>query len=290
MYFIDNFLNSITMYKTVLYGLLILVIYAFLLSFMGIVGFSPVFMLLSLITLIVICFTSNLLFSALLKIPTNSESYLITALILFFLFNPLTNGLSGLIPLFLASILAISSKYILNIKKKHLFNPAAISAVIMSLLGFGASWWIATPMMLPVVFIVGLLIIRKIRKFSLFFTFSIVVVIEMIFFGFTYNLLPQKILAQLLLSWPFMFFASIMLTEPLTMPPTRKLQMLYGTLVGFLFAFQLPLGPIFFTPELALIAGNIFSYLVGSKQRVMLALERVDKLSSTIYNYRFSGL
>jgi ferredoxin-NADP reductase len=157
----------------------------------------------------------------------------------------------------------------------------------MTFLGFGASWWVATPVMLPAVFIVGLLIIRKIRKFSLFFTFSIVVVIEMIFFGFTYNLLPQKVLTQLLLSWPFMFFASIMLTEPLTMPPTRKLQMLYGALVGFLFAFQLPLGPIFFTPELALVAGNIFSYFVGSKQRVILVLQGVDKLSSTIYNYRF---
>lgn len=157
----------------------------------------------------------------------------------------------------------------------------------MSLLGFGASWWIATPVMLPAVFIVGLLIIRKLRKFSLFFTFSTVVIIEMIFFGFSYNLSPQKVLTQLLLTWPFIFFASIMLTEPLTMPPTRKLQMLYGTLVGFLFAFQLPLGPIFFTPELSLIVGNIFSYLVGSKQRVMLVLERVDKLSSTIYNYRF---
>jgi len=157
----------------------------------------------------------------------------------------------------------------------------------MSLLGFGASWWIATPVMLPAVFIVGVLIIRKVRKFSLFFTFSAVVAIEMIFFGFTYNLLPQKILAQLLLSWPFMFFASIMLTEPLTMPPTRKLQMLYGALIGFLFAFQLTLGPIFFTPELALVAGNIFSYFVGSKQRTILTLKEVDKLSSTIYNYRF---
>jgi len=275
------------MYKTILYGLILLIICAFIVSFIGNLPFPPLFLLFSLVTVFSVCFVSNFVLAKIFKAPTNSESYIITALILFFLFLPPTNGISGIIPLALASFLAMTSKYILTIKKKHIFNPAAISAVLMTFLGFGASWWVATPVMLPAVFIVGFLIIRKVRKFSLFFTFSTVVVIEMLIFGFTYNLLPQKVLTQLFLSWPFMFFASIMLTEPLTMPPTRKLQVLYGTLVGFFFAFQLPLGPIFFTPELALIAGNIFSYLVGSKQRVMLSLERVDKLSSTIYNYRF---
>lgn len=285
---IDDFLNSITMYKTVLYGLITLVISSFIASFMGALPFPAVVLVISLFLILGVCFLSNYLLSKIFRAPTNSESYLISALIIYFIFSPAVNDVTELIPLILASFFAMASKYIIAIKRKHIFNPVAIAAVLVVPLGYGASWWVATPVLLPAVLIVGLLIVRKIRKFSMFFAFLAVVVVEMLLFGLAYNTSPFSVISQLLLSWPLLFFAAVMLTEPLTTPPTRYLQILYGSLVGFLFAFQLPLGPILLSPELSLIVGNVFSYIVSSKQRVILRLERIEKLSSSIYNFIFS--
>jgi len=287
MKIIDDFLNSMTMYKTVLYGLILLTICAFIASFMGSIPFPPHFLIFSLGTLVATCYGVNFLFAKLFKAPINSESYIITAFILFFLITPPINGIGSLTPLILASFFAMAAKYILAIKKKHLFNPAAIGAVIITLLGFSASWWIATLALIPATFLIGLLVIRKIRKFSLFLSFSLVVVIEMVIFSVFYQVQPVSVLSQLILSWPFLFFAAFMLTEPLTMPPTRPLQILYGAIVGFLFAFQLPLGFIHLSPELALVIGNVYSYFVSSKQRIILTLIKIEKLTSTIYSYKF---
>lgn len=286
---IDELLNSLTMYKAVLYGLLILVGCAFIVSFSGSLSFSPLLLLSSLGTLVGVCLITNIVFSRIFKAPTNIESYIITALILFFIITPPVDGIQSLLPLVLVAFLAMASKYVLAIRRRHIFNPVAISAVLISLTGaFNASWWIATPELFPAVLVVGILIVRKLRKFSMFFTFLGVVTIEMILFGSLYNASPISVISQLLLSWPIIFFATIMLTEPLTMPPTKALQILYASLVGFLLAFQMPLGPIMMSPELALVVGNIFSYFVSSKQKIILKLKEKEKLSSSIYNYVFT--
>ncbi len=286
---VDEFLNSLTMYKTVLYGLITLVACTLIVSILGSISFTPFMLLASLGLLVGICGITNFIFAKIFKAQTNTESYIISALILFFIMTPDVSRAEDLISLIAVGFFAMASKYIFAIKKKHLFNPVAISAVLIGLTGLtGASWWIATPVMLPAVTIVGLLIIRKLRKFSMFFAFLGVVAIEMLFFGLVYNTSSVDVITQLILSWPVIFFATIMLTEPLTMPPTRVLQMMYGGLVGFLFAFQLPLGPILMSPELALVIGNIFSYFVSSRQKIILTLKSKEKLSKTIYSYVFT--
>jgi glycine betaine catabolism B len=73
---------------------------------------------------------------------------------------------------------------------------------------------------------------------------------------------------------PLLFFTFIMITEPLTTPPSRMLRIFYGTLVGLLFAPQIHLGSLYVTPEIALILGNIFSYLVSPKKRLTLKLKK----------------
>jgi Na+-transporting NADH:ubiquinone oxidoreductase subunit NqrB len=71
-----------------------------------------------------------------------------------------------------ASGLAMASKYILTINKKHLFNPVAI-AVALTALGprQSANWWIGTSVMLPYVLIGGVLLVRKIRRGRMVFLF-----------------------------------------------------------------------------------------------------------------------
>src|SRR5258708_38616884 len=73
-----------------------------------------------------------------------------------------------------AAILAMASKYVLALYKKHLFNPAAIAVVITSfVLHDSASWWIGTVSMLPFVLIGGLLVIRKLRQEDMVWSFFI---------------------------------------------------------------------------------------------------------------------
>ncbi|HEV8677652.1 MAG TPA: FAD-dependent oxidoreductase, partial [Candidatus Paceibacterota bacterium] len=94
-------------------------------------------------------------------------------------------------------------------------------------------------------------------------------------------------LETLFLSWPLMFMGTIMLTEPFTMPPSRPLRVVYGAIVGALFSMQFHFGPVYSTPELALLLGNIYAFIVGSRQRLMLTLAEVIPLSPGVYEFVF---
>ena len=64
----------------------------------------------------------------------------------------------------------------------------------------------------------------------------------------------------------FLFFAFVMLTEPRTTPLGRPRRIAYAALVGVLFAPEIHFGAFYFTPELALMAGNIFALLVSPRR------------------------
>jgi len=77
---------------------------------------------------------------------------------------------------------------------------------------------------------------------------------------------------QSVLDSPLVFLAFVMLTEPLTAPPTRPLQMAYGGLVAFLIVPQVHVGSLYFAPELALVIANVFAWLVSAKTNQMVRL------------------
>ncbi len=289
MKYIDNFLNSITMYRLVLYVLCILATVSIFFGFAGLLPFTGPQFTISAAVLLAACYLVNYFFSNLYKIPRNSESSLITALILFLILAPPGN-LSGVLTLLLASVLAMGSKYLATIKKEHLFNPAAFAAVVLGLLGNHATiWWVATPYLFPFTLILGLLIVRKLRRFLMFFAFISSALISVGLFGLSTNWLIFDHLIEIATSWPLIFFGTVMFTEPLTTPPTRKLQTLYGMVVGLFFGFPFRLGPLNSTPELALIAGNIFSFLASPKQRLKLKLQKKGQIGEDIYNFSFAS-
>lgn len=285
---IDKFLNSITMYKLVLWGLCVLALISIILGFFGVLPQSGWHMLLSVVFLGITCYVSNEILGRLYKAPRNSESYLITALILFFILSPLS-GVAGLSVFLYTGVLAMASKYVFAIKKRHIFNPAAIAVFVLGLLGSGeAVWWVGSSVLAPITAILGLLIVRKIRRFSLFTSFVVTSLIFIVAFGLKNGLEFTGVLKEAFTSWPLVFFASVMLTEPLTTPPIRKWQIAYGVIVGVLFGSQFHIGPIFSTPELALVLGNIFSYIVGSKQKLMLTLKEKKMIVPGIYEFVFT--
>ena len=92
-----------------------------------------------------------------------------------------------------------------------------------------------------------------------------------------------------ILSGPLMFFGTIMLTEPFTMPPKRREQIIFGFGVGLVFAAHYNYGFLYGTPELALLVGNLFAYTVSMKWRLMLTLKEKKLLSKDTYEFSFAA-
>ena len=82
MNFIDNFLNKITMYRLVMYFLMLIILVALILSFFHILAYRPWAILASFAFLTFVCWASNEIFAWAFKVPANVESSYITAFIL----------------------------------------------------------------------------------------------------------------------------------------------------------------------------------------------------------------
>ncbi len=289
--FIDTFLNKTTMYRLVLYVLVFLFTSSLLLSFLKFLPYAPVDIIISGAFILFISWITNIIFAKVFEAPANVESVYISALILFCIITPIQSGnYSDFLPLaFWASVLAMAAKFIFAIGKKHIFNPVAIAVVITSLfINQSASWWIGTFNMFPFVMLGGLLIVRKIRRADLVISYTVVALVTIFIVTLTRGSnIPVAIIKNLTESY-FFFFAFVMLTEPLTTPPTRKLRIIYGALVGFLSFTNLHIASVYFTPELALVFGNIFSYIVSPKEKLILTLKEKVKIATDTFDFIFT--
>ena len=99
---------------------------------------------------------------------------------------------------------------------------------------------------------------------------------------------PVSTIQKALLHTPLFFFASIMITKPLTTPPTRRWRMIYGALVGALFSPFIAIAGVSSSPELALLVGNVFSYIVSPKGKRVLTLQKKEAVGKDIYNFIFT--
>ena len=270
MRFVDEFLNNITMYRLVLYFLIVLAGVGLIYSVTGVLPFDPINYIFSFTLILVVSWIVNLLFAKVFEAPANTESFWISALILGLIITPPKN-LTQVVFIFWAAVLAMSLKFILAIGKKHIFNPVAISVALTAFAINGtASWWVGTVSMLPIVAIGGFLIVRKIKRWDLVLSFLIFAMLTVKFANWGRSLKDTGLI----------FFASIMITEPLTTPPTRVLRIIYGTLIGLLFYI--------WTPEIALIIGNIFAYIVSPKYKLILRLKQKIRLSHDVYDFVFA--
>ena len=286
---IDTFLNKITMYRLVLYYLATLIAAAVIFGFFGVLPYSPVNLVFSVLLILATSWAANTLFARGFGAAPNIESVYITALILGLIVTPVApTDYAGIGFLMFASAWAMASKYIFALDKKHLFNPAAFGVALSALvLGQSATWWVGgNLLLLPFVLIGGFLIVRKIRRFDLVAAFSVVALLTTIFTAHTSS--PVTTLAETFFHSAFFFLAFVMLTEPVTMPPTRTLRILYGTIVGFLFAPNIHIGSFYLSPELALLIGNVFSSLVSPKGRLLLTLIERNKLADGMYAFVFA--
>ncbi len=277
------------MYRLVLYYLITLTVVAAIFGFFGILPYNPANLAFSTLLILATSYLTNTVFAKMFDALPNAESVYITGLILALIVTPVApTDYVGVGFLIFVSAWAMASKYIFAIGKKHLFNPAAFGVALGALvLTQSASWWVGGDIpLLPFVFIGGLLIVRKIRRFDLVIAFAIISLLTTVLTIGAGS--PTTAIAQTLLHSSFFFLAFVMLTEPLTMPPSRWLRVLYAAIVGFLFAPNIHIGSFYFTPELALLIGNVFAYSVSPKGRFMLTLLKKNTLATDTYEFVFA--
>jgi ferredoxin-NADP reductase/Na+-translocating ferredoxin:NAD+ oxidoreductase RnfD subunit len=287
MKLIDNLLNRVTMYRLVVYVLIAFSALSIIFAFFGKLSASPTELVISLFLILVSAYVTDRGFGKFFNVTTNMESSLITALILFLIMQPADSVMTGFV-LALAGAISSASKFIVARSGKHIFNPAAFAAAVLSLTGLGATtWWIGSSMMWPFTLILGLAVVRKIRRFPLFITFVLVgVMLQYLLFLSAHQ--PVILgMQHALLASPFIFLATIMLTEPATMPPRRNLQIVFAAIVAVFYVMAWEIGPFIIYPEVALLLGNIFAYIVSPKFKVKLQLKEVQQISDRVYNYVF---
>lgn len=284
---IDSQLDKLTSYKLVLYFLYTLVGWSILGSLLDKVAFTWYEILISAVLLAIVCRGVNLLVSRYLNVPKNNESDLITAMILTLILSPGHDFVDFLV-LVIAAAAAMLSKYILVISRWHIFNPAAFGAFVSGeLLGHFPSWWVGTSFITPVVFLGGMLVLRKMKRFIAVIAFEVV---ALIIIG-TLTYLNQSLdqvghnLWIALVSTPLLFFAYIMLTEPLTSPRRLSNYLPYSVLVAFMYAYT----KLHISPEEALLIGNAFAYLIEPNRRIELKFLRKVPEAAGIESFLFSG-
>ena len=286
--YIDSVLNRVTMYRLVLYYLAAILAAALVFGLFGLMPNRPLDLAFSTVLIVLVCWLTNLVFAKVFRAETNTESVYITALILALIISPVTMfDWSGIGFLIFVSVWAQATKYIFAIGKKHLFNPAAFAVALTAFtLGEAATWWVGGNLiLLPFVLIGGLLVVRKVRRFDLVLSFFVVALVTI---SATSHGAYIESVVQTVQHSSLFFLAFVMLTEPLTTPPTRFHRMIYGGMVGFLFAPAIHIGSFYMTPEIGLLVGNVYSYIVSPKGRYMLTLLSVEKAAESVYTFIFS--
>jgi glycine betaine catabolism B len=293
MNLVDGFLNRLTMYRLTLYYCAALLGLGLVLSLFGIVQGGPLAIISSTAILLAACLGSNFIFSRLWKVRGNPESSIITALILALILGPVSpfTNPKGALVLVLAGIAGIASKYLLAFRRQHVFNPAALAALFSGLVfGSFATWWVGNTALLPLVALGGALVLRKVSRLRLVGVFFAAFLVFMTALAVVNGLPADMALPAILFVFgqtSVVFFAVVMFTEPMTSPKKFPLQVVYAFIVAFLYQPQLTILGHNLTPEQALMAGNLFAWLVSPSYKLRLVLKDRREIGRGIISFTF---
>lgn len=254
-------------------------------AYRGELGFRPEYLAASSVVVVLSAIAVNALFASIFRAPLNSDSALITGLILALIAGPATRA-DEFVFLIWAATLAMASKYILAWRQVHLFNPAAIALVITGLfLDEPATWWISISAMTPWVIIGGLMIVRKVRRADLVGGCAWAAMFVTLEWSARDGVAWGEAWRSATLDSPVWFLAFVMLTEPVTIPATKKRQGLYGAITGLLLVPQLHAGDFYLTPELALVIANLASIPFRSHDRRTLRIDRAQVIGPGLVDF-----
>ena len=307
---LDRQLGRVTMYRLVTLVLSVLAAIYIIFSATGVIeGISVGHEFLSLLVLLMASYVSNRIFGFIWRITPHSESSIITGLLLFFLFVPMfTTDPDSYLWLAAAAILGNASKYVLAWRGRHVFNPAAAGAflVLIAQQAFGrenftvAIWQAAaTDVMLPFVAVGAFLVLWRTRRLDVGLLFivlaSVLIILGLNDRGTAYG----DAVRTTAYSFPVVFLAGFMLSEPLTLPPRRKQQLIVAAVTALVFAYPTfislltdsppDLGWFGPTPELALLVGNLMALVLTRRPGVSLDLVSRRQLTPETHEFTFKS-
>ncbi|SFS08956.1 Ferredoxin-NADP reductase [Microbacterium sp. cf046] len=293
-------LGRVSMYRLALLSLAGLALIALVVSFFQLVVPTPWELLVTSAVLAVVCVGVDAAAQAIVRLPWRIESSLITAGILLFVLRP-TLDPAGLAGIALAAAVASLSKYVLAWRGRHIFNPAAVGATVLTLVSIAvpalgaSSWWVGTPVMAAPVIVLGLAVLIRTEKVRVIAVFIVTAVAVAVFrtaaqyqaAGLAVD--GGAILSTVLWSSPFLFLGAFMLSEPLTLPPRRWQQFTVAAVVGVLAGWPIDLGAISLGQERALLIGNLvaFAFAFSVRSAVKLTLESRADLTPTVQELTF---
>lgn len=296
-------LGALSMYRFVLYALSALAVLALALSAAGvIVSPRPLEILVTFTVLAAVISVVDAVAQRILRLPWRIESSLVTALILLFVLRPGMDG-AALVGIALAGMLASLSKYVFAWRGRHIFNPAAFGAAVVSIIGsFGAlewlgtssSWWVGTPTLTIPVLLLGLVVLWRTEKVRVVTIFVLVAIATSVVrqlvqaqqAGFETDVLSALSFAAL--QTPFLFLGAFMLSEPLTLPPRRRQQTVVAVVVGLLAGWPISVAGLFtLGQERALLIGNLVAFAFAVRGAVRLTLEKREFITPTVQELTF---
>ena len=288
-------LGAVSMYRLVLFALLALALIAVGLSLVGLVAPSAAEILASFAVLAVTISTVDAVAQRALRLPWRIESSLVTALILLFVLQP-SLTVAGLGGNALAGAIAALSKYLIAWRGRHILNPAAVGATIVTVFGLGtySSWWVGTPALALPVALLGLVMLWRTEKVRIVLVFLLVAVGVAVVrqaalahgAGLTFALSDAVALA--VTQSPYLFLGAFMLSEPLTLPPRRWQQFSVAALVGALAGWPIIIGGLFtLGQERALLIGNLLAFAFAVRGSVRLILTKREFVTPTAQELTF---
>lgn len=306
---LDRQLGRVTMYRLVTIVLGVLAAIYMFFSLTGVIDGVPVkHELLALAVLMVVSYGSNRVFALIWRIRPHSESSVITALLLFFLFVPmLFTDSASYAWLAAAAALANLSKYVLAWRGRHMLNPAAAGAFLVYIaqqvfgrdLGTFAGWQAAaTDKMLPFVVLGAFLVLWRTRRLDVGLLFIVLAAVLIVLGLNDRGTAFGDSIQTTFTSFPVIFLAGFMLSEPLTLPPRRRQQLVVAAVVALVFAYPTYISLLtdsppdlgWFSPsqpELSLLVGNLVAFVFSRRHGVALDLVAKRQLTPETHEFTF---
>ena len=291
---LDKVTGAVTMYVLVIALLSAISVLALILSLFGqLSGVQPLGLLASLVVALGVAVGTGLIAAKVARISMHIESSLITGLLVFLIMQPKVEPVA-LLGVALASLIATVSKYVLAVRGRHIFNPAAVGTYVVYLLiltqlvpGLAFPvWWVGTEYLQPLIAIGAFLVLYRTQRLTMGVVFlaaaAVTLVVRYLLVGET----PLAALDYLFISSQYVFIAGFMLSEPLTLPPRRWQQFAVAGLVAVLISIPSNLFPLFGNPLLALLIGNLLAFVFG--QRRGIRMEYLGKRQLSVDTWELS--
>lgn len=295
---VDRALGRLTSVMLIAAILWVIVVAALVLMLVGVLAFDSIAGVLSLIVALAATFAGAYAGGAIVRARPEIESVLVSALLVFLLFTPRIDGPS-LLGVAIAGLVAGASRFLVARFGRHMFNPAALGALLVALLASvldlagvpfvaGPTWWVATPPMLPFVVVGALLICYRTSVVTVAIAYILTAGALRTGQFLAFGIPLGDSLATIFGSLPIVFAAGFMLSEPQTLPPRWWQRISVAVIAAIVTSVPFTFGPLYSSPELGLIIANVLAWGFSQRRAIRLTVTGIQRHGQNVMSLRLA--